>query len=1139
VAEGNSVGFERSHAWWEQLTGQSIDEQQAGGDAWLEVVHPEDRAATAESWRLARSNGSIYEACYRVRGRQGGWRRVLARGIPIRGSNGLIREWLGTFDDVTEQQGGSAEGECRLTEAEFERRRLEDVFLHAPSFMAVLRGPQHVFERVNERYVDLIGGRKVVGLPVRVALPEVEGQGYPELLDQVYRTGQPHVAVDARVTLLNPAGTTERVLQFVYQPMLDELGSVSGILVQGIDLTEQRQAEAGLARVTAESERQRRMYETALSNTVDFVYLFDTAGRFTYVNKALLDLWGKDLSQAVGRNFYDLDYPPELAERLQRQIQEVISTGRPLRDETAYTSAQGTGAYEYIFVPVFAVDGSVDAIAGSTREITVRKRSELALRESEQRYRALVNATSDVVYRMSANWEQMQPLDGRDFLTSNVAPIRDWLPRNLPSFEHARVMAAIHEAIAAQKTFELEHQVIRVDGTLGWAFSRAIPILDEAGAIAEWFGAASDITRRKQAEEDLRDIRSRMEAALAAGAIGTWSWDVMSDRFYGDASLAKIFSVAPDDVTGGPLSRIVESVHPDDRRNVDYLISQALATGTLYEADYRVAQPDGSWKWVAARGQVERDANGRPLRFPGVVIDVTDWKQAEEDLARLTEESDRRKRLYETFLSNTPDLTYVFDLNHKFTYANPALLRMWGRTWDEAIGKTCLELGYEPWHAAMHDREIDEVIATRKPIRGEVPFAGTFGRRIYDYIFVPILGADGEVEAVAGTTRDVTDRKAAEEMLRDADRKKDDFLALLAHELRNPLAPIRSGLQVMRLAQADPVMIAGARDIMDRQLSHMVRLIDDLLDVSRITRNKLELRRQRISLTEIIGSAVEASSPLIEELGHQLTVVVTPEPVVLDADLTRLAQVFSNLRSNSAKYTPRGGQIWLSAERSADNVVVSVRDTGMGIPAQALPTIFDMFSQVDRSVERNSGGLGIGLALVKGLVEMHGGSVVAASVEGLGSTFTVRLPISEPLSPPRSTAADDSSSGKRRVLVVDDNRDGADAMAMMLKLLGNEVAKAYDGQEAVAAAGAFRPEVILMDVGLPRLNGLDATRQIRQQSWGKAISIVALTGWGQENDREQSREAGCDGHLVKPVSLTDLQATLTSLGQLPGRQQPE
>jgi CheY-like chemotaxis protein len=319
---------------------------------------------------------------------------------------------------------------------------------------------------------------------------------------------------------------------------------------------------------------------------------------------------------------------------------------------------------------------------------------------------------------------------------------------------------------------------------------------------------------------------------------------------------------------------------------------------------------------------------------------------------------------------------------------------------------------------------------------------------------------------------------------------------------------------------------------MERQLGHMVRLIDDLLDISRISQNKMELRRERVLLEDIVASAIETARPLIEAAGHELTVSLPTEPVPLDADLTRLAQLFSNLLTNSAKYTEQGGRIWLAAECRGAEVVVSVRDTGIGIPAEALPRLFDMFSQVDRSIERSTGGLGIGLALVKGLAEMHGGTVEAASAgAGQGSTFTVRLPVVAAAGP-LATRPDEERppvGNGQRILVVDDSRDSAVSMAKVLKLLGSEVRTAHDGLEAVEMTGAFRPDVILMDVGMPRLNGYDATRRIRQQPWGRDVTIIALTGWGQEGDRVQSREAGCDGHLVKPVDFADLEKLLAEL----------
>jgi PAS domain S-box-containing protein len=762
--------------------------------------------------------------------------------------------------------------------------------------------------------------------------------------------------------------------------------------------------------------------------------------------------------------------------------------------------------------------------------VSVNDEQREALRASEARYRALLTASSDVVFQLSGDWTVMQPLDGRNLVASNSTPIVGWMEKNVPAFEHARVRAAIGEAISNKQTFELEHQVIRADGTLGWTLSRAVPILDDAGNIIEWFGTASDVTRRKQAEEELQDMRSRMEAALEAGAIGTWAWDVHRDHFFGDASLAHIFGVPREAVAGGPLAALVDAIHPDDQARVAALVQDAVASGTLYEADYRVIRPDRSIRWVTARGQVERNDDGTAVRFPGVIMDVTERKRAEAELQRVTAESERMRRLYETVLSATPDFVYVFSLDHRVLYANESLIRMWGKGRDGAIGRTFLEIGYEPWHAAMHDREIDQVRATKKAIRGEVPFNGTNGRRIYDYIFVPVIGADGEVEAVAGTTRDVTDRKESELALAESDRKKDEFIALLAHELRNPLAPIRNGLQVVRHA-SDVAVRERAQQMMDRQLAHMVRLIDDLLDVSRISRNKLELRKARVTITDIVESAVEAAQPAIDAAGHELILTLPSRPVYLDADLTRLAQVLSNLLTNAAKYTEQGGKIALAAERKAGLIEVVVKDTGIGIPKESLPRIFDMFSQVDRSIERATGGLGIGLALVKGLTEMHGGTVTAHSDgDGQGSTFVVTLPtLSDEahLDRPSATATLPVLPA-RRVLVVDDSRDGAESLAMMLELAGHQVALAYDGLEAIERAAQFLPEVILMDVGMPRLNGLDATRRIRQEAWGKAATIIALTGWGQECDRDQSREAGCNGHLVKPVAIDELRQVLSA-----------
>ena len=473
---------------------------------------------------------------------------------------------------------------------------------------------------------------------------------------------------------------------------------------------------------------------------------------------------------------------------------------------------------------------------------------------------------------------------------------------------------------------------------------------------------------------------------------------------------------------------------------------------------------------------------------------------------------------------------------------NAGAQRIFGYTPEEVVGRSITLI--IPPERIDEEREILRRLCRGERIEHfETVRVAKDGRSIDVSITVsPVRDREGRIIGASKIGRDISAqkrmavelRRKAEE-LAEADRKKDDFIALLAHELRNPLAPLRSGLQVLRLAAGDPGAVEKTRAMMDRQLAHLVRLIDDLLDVSRLNRNKLNLQRSRVALAEVVSHAVETAAPAIEAAGHALTVSLPPDAVLLDADLTRLAQVLGNLLTNSAKYTERGGRITLAAKAREGEGVVTVRDTGIGIPPEALPRIFDMFAQVDRTQERATGGLGIGLALVKGLTEMHGGTVSAESEgPGRGSTFTLRLPRAGRVSRPAPGGAETDDATRRahagvKVLVVDDNRDGAETMATMLTLLGHEVYKAHDGAEAIETAERVRPELILMDIGMPQINGLDATRAIRARPWSQGTTIVALTGWGQEGDRERSQTAGCDGHLVKPVGLAELEALLADL----------
>jgi signal transduction histidine kinase/CheY-like chemotaxis protein len=398
----------------------------------------------------------------------------------------------------------------------------------------------------------------------------------------------------------------------------------------------------------------------------------------------------------------------------------------------------------------------------------------------------------------------------------------------------------------------------------------------------------------------------------------------------------------------------------------------------------------------------------------------------------------------------------------------------------------------------------------------------------------PIPAVDGTKPLVGGMAIDITERQRAEQALEEADRRKDEFLATLAHELRNPLAPIRNSLEIFKRAGDDRELLEQVRETIERQIAHMVRLVDDLIDVSRITRGTLELRRERLSLNEVLRQAAEACAPLREREKQTVELGLAESPLYVLADSVRLTQVFSNLLHNASKYTPSGGSIRIAAERIDGEAQVSVTDSGIGIPADQLEKIFEMFWQVDKSLEQSRGGLGIGLTLVKRLVELHDGTVRAHSAGlGHGSQFVVRLPLVDaPQADEAPATLPTEAAAPLKILIADDNQDSARTLAILLRHAGHRIELAHDGAQAVAAAAEFQPDVALLDIGMPKLNGFDVCRRIRSEPWGKFMRIAALTGWGQEEDRRKSKEAGFDYHLVKPVEHA---ALLAILHEMPGQ----
>jgi PAS domain S-box-containing protein len=636
----------------------------------------------------------------------------------------------------------------------------------------------------------------------------------------------------------------------------------------------------------------------------------------------------------------------------------------------------------------------------------------------------------------------------------------------------------------------------------------------------------------------------------------TWSADGDGRITYANPRLLE-YAGLPADCEANETARL--TVHPQDleRRNAAW--GKAVQDRDTYAIELRLRRADGMYRWFLVRAVPLKDEAGRVVEWTGSATDIDERVRSEENLRFLAEASVVLSELtdFEFALKRLANLAVPrfcdwCEVSVKEPYGT--VRRITVNHFDPERVRQAEELTQR--YPPVETEGSRKVIATGEPLwipevteemlaqaaREPEHLEMLRKLQVHSYICVPmrakdrILGALSFATAESGRIYTAHHLDAAQELanraavalenaellqaLKEGDRRKDEFLAVLAHELRNPLAPVRNAIEILRAPQSASPNLQWAHDVIDRQVRQMTRLVDDLLDVSRITTGKIELRKERIELSAAVRIALEGSRPLIERGQHLLTVRIPPEPLWLDADLARLAQVLSNLLNNAAKYTRPGGHVWLTAERRNDQAVVRVRDNGMGIPPPMLRKIFDMFTQVGGTTDHSQGGLGIGLTLVKRLVELHGGRVEARS-EGAnkGSEFVVKLPLSREQGtgePALQHAAAATCGEPRRILVVDDNRDAAESLSMLLHVRGHDVRVAYDGLEAVGAAIAFQPDVVLLDIGLPKLYGYDAARRIRDAR-GDKVLLIAVTGWGQDEDRRRSKAAGFDHHLTKPV----------------------
>jgi PAS domain S-box-containing protein len=706
---------------------------------------------------------------------------------------------------------------------------------------------------------------------------------------------------------------------------------------------------------------------------------------------------------------------------------------------------------------------------------------------------------------------------------------RGWLRFEREGRELSLEQTPLRLAIATRAPVtDVEVDLVLPDRTVITLLGNAAPLFDAAGAVRGAVGACLDVSERERLREQLQHKEERLRLAMEGAELGEWEMDLRTQRAFWSPLTRELLGVAPET----PITfELYESrLHPDDLGGDRCAVAECLATGK-YQNEYRIPLAGGGWRWIDSRAKLVRDTQGQIVRMFGVVSDITARKEAEEARAR----SEERLRLI--LESATDYAIFTVDARGSVTSWNAGAKNVFGHEEHEIVGKDGAVL-FTPEDRARGVPEM-EIRAARRDGRAhsERWHLRKDGTRFWGSgLMMPLRDGGGFLKIMrdwteARRSKELLERQA--EALQLADRRKDEFLATLAHELRNPLAPLRNGLEIVRRAGVDEEVAERARAMMERQLGQMVHLIDDLLDVSRISRGKIELRKDRVALAQALQSAIETVQPLIERHHHELTVESLPEPVFVEADAVRLAQVFANLLGNAAKFTPPGGNIGVTVERRAGEVVVRVKDDGIGIEPAMLPRVFDLFAQATEASERSQGGLGIGLSLVKQLVEMHGGTVEARSGGlDMGSEFTVHLPIapssSRPAEPP-ALAGEAVQGASHRVLVVDDNCDAALSLADFLELMGCDTRVAHDGFEGLRLAAEFSPELVFLDIGMPTMNGYETARRIRAEPWGDKPVLVALTGWGQEEDKARAREAGFDRHIVKPAAPEVLEALLAEL----------
>jgi PAS domain S-box-containing protein len=953
-----------------------------------------------------------------------------------------------------------------------------------------------------------------------------------------------------------------------------------------------RGANEALEQKNAELQEQREWFRVTLSSIGDAVITTDLHGNVTFLNPVAEQLTGWTSAEAQGRRLNEIFniINENTRQGVEHPVDRVLREGRVvgLANHTALISRHGTiTAIEDSAAPIRDAHGRLAGAVMVFHDVTERRQTEAALNASENRFRA--------IFSQAAVGIALTDLQGR-FLQVNARlaeisgySVEELKDRSVLQVTHPHEITATEDAmrrLLAEEIpqFALQKRWVRKDGTTVWTLSTVTLIRDSAGQPLHFVGIVEDITERRRADEAM----ARLAAVIASSDDAILSMTLDAEILSWNSSAERMFGYTKSEMIGQSPNILI----PPERAEEESAILEQIRAGGRIEHFHTVRRrKDGAMLDVSIAVSPINDAHGHVIGASKITRDITHRKRAEEALqeeTRILEILNRTgaaiasqldlESLVQTVTDSATQLSgakfgaffynvsndkgesfLLFSLSgasreafEKFgmprntpifgpTFRAARVVRSADVTQDENYGLMAPHHGMPKGHLPVRSYLAVPVVSRSGEVIGGLffghPDVNVFSERS-ERLIVGIAGqaavAIDNARLYEAAQREIAIRERAEATLRETDRRKDEFLATLAHELRNPLAPIRQAALISKTPGASDAQKRWSHDVITRQVHHMSLLLDDLLDISRVTRGTLELRLETTDLNDVIEAAIETARPTIDAKRHELRVEKPQESLQIVADPLRLAQILSNLLTNAAKYTDPQGQIVLKVECAADHITLSVKDTGIGIPPDAIADVFEMFAQVRSSQDRSEGGLGIGLALSKGLVELHGGHIEARSAgAGQGSEFTVRLPrrvlpvavASAVNLPAKETCV------RRRILIADDNRDAAQSLAMLLELEGHDVRVVHDGHAAVEAFGEFRPEVVLLDIGMPGLDGYEVARAVRQDSLGRAVKLVALTGWGQDRDKARALAAGFNHHFTKPVEPGRISELLRSIGR--------